>query len=236
MPSKIWNWLVNAYTNITNFGSQAINKAKEIGRTFIQNMINFISQLPSKIWNFLSQTIDKVKTFTSNMVTKAKEGAKNTFNAIVDTLKNLPNRMLDIGKNIVEGLWNGIKGMGSWIKDKIKDFSKGIVDGMKKALGIHSPSRVFRDEVGKYLAEGIGVGFTDEMKNVTSDMQDAIPTNFDLNGSYSGLNSSNGINTLSNYNSLVEAFTNALQGMKIELDDEEVGSFVKKTVEDAIYT
>ena len=236
LPSKIWNWLVNAYTNITNFGSQAINKAIEIGRTFIQNMINFISQLPSKIWNFLSQTIDKVKTFTTNMVTKAKEGAKNTFNAIVDTLKNLPNRMLDIGKNIVEGLWNGIKGMGSWIKDKIKDFSKGIVDGMKKALGIHSPSRVFRDEVGKYLAEGIGVGFTDEMKNVTSDMQDAIPTNFDLNGSYGALNSSNGTNVLSNYNSLVEAFTNALQGMKIELDDEEVGSFVKKTVEDAIYT
>ena len=211
-------------------------KSKYIGRTFIQNMINFISQLPSKIWNFLTQTIDKVKTFTSNMVTKAKEGAKNTFNAIVDTLKNLPSRMADIGKNIVEGLWNGIKGMGSWIKDKIKDFSKGIVDGMKKALGIHSPSRVFRDQVGKYMAEGIGVGFTDEMKNVTADMQDAIPTNFDLNGSYGGLNSSSGTNTLPNYNSLVEAFTNALQGMKIELDDEEVGSFVKKTVEDAIYT
>ena len=236
LPSKIWNWLVNAYTNITNFGSQVINKAIEIGRTFIQNMINYISQLPSKIWNFLTQTIDKVKTFTTNMVTKAKEGAKNTFNAIVDTLKNLPNRMLDIGKNIVEGLWNGIKGMGSWIKDKIKDFSKGIVDGMKKALGIHSPSRVFKEAVGKNIALGIGEGFTDEMKNVTSDMQDAIPTNFDLNGSYGALNSSNGTNVLSNYNSLVEAFTNALQGMKIELDDEEVGSFVKKTVEDAIYS
>ncbi len=235
LPSKIWEWLVNTYNKVSEWGNNVKNKAIEVGTDFINNIIDFFSQLPSKIWNFLSQTIDKVKTFTSNMVTKAKEGAKNTFNAIVDTLKNLPNRMLDIGKNIVEGLWNGIKGMGSWIKDKVKGFAKGILDGMKEALGIHSPSRVFREQVGKNIALGLGEGFTDEMKNVTADMNDAIPTNFDINGSYNGLNSSSGINTLSNYNSLVEAFTNALQGMKIELDDEEVGSFVKKTVENAIY-
>ena len=42
--------------------------------------------------------------------------------------------------------------------------------------------------------------FTDEMKNVTAEMNDAIPTNFDVNGSYNGLNSSSGINTLPNYN------------------------------------
>lgn len=236
LPGKIWDWLVNAFTKISEWGTNVKNKAIEVGKDFVNNIINFFKNLPSNLWNLLNQTIDKVKTFTKNMVSKAKEGAKNTYDAIVNGIKNLPNSMANIGKNIVEGLWNGIKGMGNWITDKVKGFAKGILDGMKKALGIHSPSRVFKEVVGKNIALGIGEGFTDEMKNVTADMNDAIPTNFDINGSYNGLNSSSGINTLPNYNLLVEAFTNALGGMKIQLDDEEVGSFVKKTVEDAIYS
>ena len=142
---------------------------------------------------------------------------------------------MSIGKNIVEGLWNGIKNAGGWLTSKVKDFAGGILKGMKSALGIKSPSTLFRDEVGKNIALGLGEGFTDEMKNISAEMQNAIPTNFDINGAYNNKTSPNGINTLSNYNSLVEAFTEALEGMKIELDDEEVGSFVKKTVENAIY-
>lgn len=51
--------------------------------------------------------------------------------------------IFDVGKNIVEGLWNGIKNMGSWVSGKVKDFFGGIVGGVKDFLGIHSPSKVF---------------------------------------------------------------------------------------------
>ncbi|CAM2079731.1 MAG: hypothetical protein NSGCLCUN01_03959 [uncultured Clostridium sp.] len=74
--------------------------------------------------------------------------------------------MATIGKNIVEGVWNGITGMGKWLKDKVSSFFSGIVDGAKKALGIHSPSRVMRDQVGKYIAEGVGVGIEDNSDSV----------------------------------------------------------------------
>lgn len=232
LPSKIWDFLVSAFNKINEWGANVRNKAIEIGTNFVTNVINFISQLPSKIWNFLTNAISKVSEFATNIANKGKEGAKNLFDNIVNGIKELPSTVANIGKNIVEGLWNGIKNAGSWIKDKVKGFATGILDGMKSALGIKSPSKLFRDEVGKNIALGLGEGFSDEMKNVSSEMQNAIPTNFDINGAY---NSSNGINTLSNYNSLVEAFTEALEGMKIELDDEEVGSFVKKTVENAIY-
>lgn len=232
LPSKIWNFLVNAFNKINEWGTNIRNKAIEIGTNFITNVINFISQLPSKIWNFLTNAISKVSEFATNIANKGRQGAKNLFDNVVNGIKNLPSTVGNIGKNIVEGLWNGIKNAGNWIKDKVKGFAKGILNGMKSALGIKSPSKLFRDEVGKNIALGLGEGFTDEMKNVSSEMQNSIPTNFDINGAY---NSSNGINTLSNYNSLVEAFTEALEGMKIELDDEEVGSFVKKTVENAIY-
>lgn len=83
---------------------------------------------------------------------------------------------INIGKNIVEGLWEGIKGAADWLGDKISGFVGGVVDGVKGFFGIHSPSTVFRDEVGKQLAAGIGLGFTDEMDSVSKQMQKAIPT------------------------------------------------------------
>lgn len=80
----------------------------------------------------------------------------------------------EVGKNLVEGLWNGIKSVKDWILDKISGFVDSIVGGIKKFFGIKSPSRLMRDEVGKYVAEGIGVGFEDELGNVYDDMQKAI--------------------------------------------------------------
>ena len=82
--------------------------------------------------------------------------------------------MLEIGKNIIEGLWNGITGMGSWIKDKISGFAGGIIDGFKKTFGIHSPSLVMNKEIGKYLALGLGQGFEDNIQKVYSKMKSAV--------------------------------------------------------------
>lgn len=82
--------------------------------------------------------------------------------------------MLDFGKNIVEGLWNGIVNAKDWIVNKVKDFAKGILDGMKNTLGIHSPSRVFRDEVGKYIALGVGEGFNKNIDNVYKKMKSTV--------------------------------------------------------------
>lgn len=235
LPGKIWNLLVTVYNKINEWGANVRNKAIEIGTNFVNSIINFVKELPGKIWSFLTTAIAKVGEFATNIANKGREGARNLANNVVNGIKNLPSQVMNIGKNIVEGLWNGIKNAGGWLTSKVKDFAGGILKGMKSALGIKSPSTLFRDEVGKNIALGLGEGFTDEMKNISAEMQNAIPTNFDINGAYNNETSTNGINTLSNYNSLVEAFTEALEGMKIELDDEEVGSFVKKTVENAIY-
>lgn len=79
-----------------------------------------------------------------------------------------------VGKNLVEGLWNGIKSVKDWILDKISGFVDSIVGGIKKFFGIASPSKLMRDEVGKFVAQGIGVGFEDELSNVYDDMQKAV--------------------------------------------------------------
>lgn len=85
--------------------------------------------------------------------------------------------MLNIGKNIVEGLWNGIKNAKDWVIGKVKDFAKGILDGMKNALGIHSPSTLFENEVGKFIPQGVAVGIkadTDEAIKAIDNMNNDI--------------------------------------------------------------
>ena len=98
--------------------------------------------------------------------------------------------------------------------DKIKGFGKSILNGIKGIFGIHSPSRLMRDEVGKFLAEGIGVGFEDELDDVYDKMQRAIDletdkmsANVQTNGTYqmamSGLPEFNLIDNTNNTTQLV---------------------------------
>lgn len=96
--------------------------------------------------------------------------------AIVEGLEALMNGIVDVGLSIVEGLWEGIKSGAGWLKEKITGWANDILDSITGFFGIHSPSTVFRDEVGRYLAQGIGVGFASEMDHVARQMQQAVPT------------------------------------------------------------
>ena len=82
----------------------------------------------------------------------------------------------------------------------MKEFAKGILDGIKSALGIHSPSKVFEQEVGKNMALGVGEGFTNTMNDVQKEMQKVIPTDFDSDFNVSTNKSSSGANNISSIN------------------------------------
>lgn len=170
LPGKIWTYLINTYNKVVSWGSNIYSKASEVGSNFINNIINWIKQLPGKFSSWLNDTISKVVSFASDLGQRASQAGKNMVDNIINAVKNLPSQMASIGKNIVEGVWNGITGMGSWLIDKVSSFFSGIVDGAKKALGIHSPSRVMRDQVGKYMAQGVGVGFENESDNLEKSM------------------------------------------------------------------
>ena len=61
-----------------------------------------------------------------------------------------------------------------WLLGKIGEFAQGVLQGMKDALGIHSPSTLFRDKVGRYIAEGIGVGFENNISSVIDKMRGSL--------------------------------------------------------------
>ena len=199
-----------------------------------EGLIKAIPQLISKIPQIINSLVNGIKNYYSKIFQIGGE----LLNKVKDGIVSGISKMGEVGRNLVQGLWNGINNAKQWVLDKIKGFGKSILDGIKSIFGIHSPSTVFRDEVGKNLALGLGEGFTEEMKNVASDMQGAIPSSFDtqINGSYNGFDNSGNINTTYGFYSIVEAFKTALSEMKIELDDEVAAKFVDRTVARTIYS
>jgi len=83
-----------------------------------------------------------------------------------------------IGVDVIKGLCDGLTGAGNIIWEAIKKVGNSMIDGIKSFFGIASPSKLMRDEVGTYLAKGIGVGFVDGMKDVNKLIDTNIPRDY----------------------------------------------------------
>lgn len=172
LPGKIWTWLLNTIAKVVQWGQQTYWKMVEAVSKAINAVIEWFTKLPGRIWEWLVNTIKKVIQFGKDLGTKAKEAGGEMVKNIIGAVKDLPSKFLDIGVNIVKGIWNGIISMGTWLNDKVTGFFKGLFDGAKAANDIHSPSRLYRDEIGKYMAQGVGVGFEDEADNVQKSIEE----------------------------------------------------------------
>ena len=164
-------------------------------RNFVNNILNNIKNIVSNVFNAIRNKVSEVISSIRNFVSG---GVSGIVSNIVNGLSNAFNSVVNVGKNIVEGLWNGIKNAGNWIKDKVKNFAKGILDGMKSALGIHSPSKVFEEQIGKNIALGVGEGFTDNLRQVYQRMQNAV--DYETNRLSTGLTASNSVDIIRNSN------------------------------------
>ena len=141
------------------------------------------------------------------------------------------------GLNLVAGIWEGISGSLGWIKNKIKGWVGNVTKFIKNLFGIHSPSKLFKDEIGTNLALGIGEGFTDTMTDVQQEMADAIPTKFDTTiNSKIGNNSYQNVANSSSFDNMVIAFKTALKDVKVIMDEKEMGTFVTNAVEEVVYS
>ena len=161
LPGKIASFLAGALSAIAGWASNAIAKAAEAGNGVLSAIGNFFGQIPGKIASLLAGALSALATWASNMAARARAGMNNVKNAIVSTLQSIPGRVASVGRNIVQGLWNGIQGAAGWLLGRIKGWCSNILNGIKGFFGIHSPSRVMRDEVGVQLAKGMALGIRD---------------------------------------------------------------------------
>lgn len=170
-----FQWLSLGKNIITFFKDgimSMVGTVKSAGTNVFNAIKNAIVNLPSTLGNLGRSAIHNLSSTIRGLASSAKMAALKVASAVESAILKLPQKMLSIGKNIVKGLWNGISNMTGWIADKVMGFANSVLGGIKKALGIHSPSRVMRDEVGKMMALGMGIGFE---KNIpVDDMQKSL--------------------------------------------------------------
>lgn len=130
-------------------------------RNFWINLWNGIKATFLVVITNIQLGIDKIK----NAFSKLKDWISNIWKSIKNVFSNMGTNMSNIGSNIAKGLWNGLKSMKDWVINKVKDMGKSILNGLKKVLGISSPSREFAI-VGKYSAEGYVEGLDGMQKEI----------------------------------------------------------------------
>jgi phage-related protein len=180
------SWLVN---NAGEVGQAAGEIIIELAKAIISNIPKIIEaggQIIASLFmaliegtypiidagtRLLDAFIGSISKMLSKVVQKGREIVANVKNGVLSAVSSLA----DAGMNLVRGIWNGISNGLGWIKGKISGWVGNVVSFIKGLFGIHSPSAVMRDEVGVFLAKGIGVGFEKEMPNVEKLMQDSMP-------------------------------------------------------------
>ena len=174
LPGKIWNAIISAVQQVATWGEQMRSRAVTAATNLLNQTITTLSQMPGKVWNAIVGAVQQVVNWGTQLAAKGTEAAKGLYNAVVNGVRSLPSKMAEIGSNIVSGIWNGISSGWDWLTGKVKSLAKSLLDGAKDALGIHSPSRLFRDLVGKMIPQGIGVGITAEMPTLQSDLKEEL--------------------------------------------------------------
>ena len=153
----------------------------------------FISEAKIWIYRAIQKPIDdfkeKLKKFGEKIWGKISGWFEEKTQPIVDKVTEIKDKIFgvlekitttDIGKNIVTGIWDGISNTTQWLYDQLTPWVPSVLNFTRGLFGINSPSKLFRDQVGVFLAQGIGVGFEEEMDKVQEDMAKSIPTEFDM--------------------------------------------------------
>lgn len=185
--NTILDTFVNHFENICNSGLDIILNLVNGLSDGLPNLIDKMGEILNKLLDKMDddEFIDKVVQKGGEILAALALGLLKAIprliiiviglgSRIIDEMIKLPSRMFQIGTDMVIGIAKGFKERGAKAITDIANWADSVIAKVKKKLGIASPSKRFRDEVGAMMAEGIDVGFEDELSNVYRDMQRAI--------------------------------------------------------------
>ena len=169
-----WNSIktgaTTAWTNIKSSLSTTWNSIKSTASTMWNSLKTTISNSWNSVKSTATTTWNGIKSSLSNTWNSIKSTASTTFDNIKNTIKN--KGWSGIGSNICDGIKSGITSGWTALKNKVSEVASSLLDKAKAALGIHSPSRLFRDVVGLNIGYGIGEGIVDSEKSVVGKVSD----------------------------------------------------------------
>ena len=216
-PGKVMTFLSEMISNVASWASEMVQKAIQTGSDFLSNLINFIILLPGKVMEFLSKTVGKAINFASSFAQEAVNAGQKFFNGIVDKVKGIPGQMISIGSDIVNGIRSGISNAWSGLTGWLGNMARGLIDGVKSALGIGSPSRLFADRIGKWIPAGITLGVEKAMPKAKAFMgrmstelidavnMDSLTSRLALESGSGGFKGSPGNTTVYNVNQTINS-------------------------------
>jgi phage-related protein len=170
------DWINNAWEFLTvtlvQRGQELINWFLGIPGRIIDAVIGFgasFAQWARDAWQGMV-------TAAANKYVEFSSWLRGLPARILSFFSNLGNNMVEIGKDIVRGIWNGIQNLASWLWNQVTGFVGGIVDKVKSILDIGSPSKVFADEVGRWIPAGIAAGIESSAGMIYDSLKSALDT------------------------------------------------------------
>lgn len=230
LPGNIGTFLGEVIGNVQNWASSMVSKAYEAGSNFVGKVVSFISGLPSAVWNWLSNALSNVGNFARQLAQSGANAASGLVNNIIDKVRSLPGQLYNWGVDMIQGIADGIKSAIHKVTSAVSD----VADKIKSFLHFSRPDEGPLAEYETWMPDMVA-GLSDSLRkaspeliNQTEALANGMSDAFNVNGSFSASGGRS-------YIAMVEAFKDALSQVKIEMDDEEMGHFVDKTVTKLIY-
>ena len=144
LTEGIMNALPQLIARLPEIIIKIVSKLIELAPQLLSAALRIILALAEGLIKFIPEIISRIPQIIKSMVSAFKQGIGDFVN---------------IGANLLKGLWNGIANTVGWLTNKIKGIANAITNTFKNIFGIHSPSKLFRNEIGKNLILGVGVAF-----------------------------------------------------------------------------
>lgn len=161
LPGNIAAFLSTVIANVATWVADMAANAVDAGSRFISGIAGFLSALPGNIASWLSGVISTVVGWVSQFAQNAASAASQFASNLIGGLASIPGQVASIGSNIIQGMVNGVTGAAGRLIDSVRGAVGDAINAAKNLLGIHSPSRVFR-EIGRYSMQGAALGVDDD--------------------------------------------------------------------------
>nr|DAJ21400.1 MAG TPA: tail tape measure [Siphoviridae sp. ct3Ju16] len=169
IASAVWGGIQGVVSAGVGMVSGVVSAACSTIRSVWAALWNGVGSIVSSAWGGIVGTV-------SNMVGRVGSVVSGIGGTVRSAVSGAGSWLVDAGRNIIQGLINGITGMVGSLYSSITNALSGLVDKAKNALGIHSPSRVFRDEVGVMVGRGMALGIDDSAHVVSRSMDSLVST------------------------------------------------------------
>lgn len=185
IAQTVWNAIKSVVTSVINAIKSVITGVMNAIRSVMTSVWNGIKSVTSSVWSGIRSVVTSVINGIRSTVSSIMNSIKSVFSSGWNTVKSVTSSgihgaanvvrsvagsMASAGSNFVMGFVRGITGAIGSAVQAAANMAKRALRAAKSALGIHSPSRVMRDEVGYYVTEGMAVGILGNIRSVSQAM------------------------------------------------------------------